>query len=327
MDKWTRNFIKDGPSQEFHEVLHLIQKRKSLRKWAEKHTSGGFGAVFGLSQAEELLSFQPVLANQLPRDELEQYRHVCAAAVLSQETRIPELYLLFRPWGFERMASYLEGLGSKSRWSWMLDDWHKGLQAVRDTHITELASLDEPSKLVLYQAARQSGRIPSSVVPAHRHIPVLQPASLSECVTYALEDMESTELAAFLKASGQKQVGSKDERIERILSSVTTEEIAQRLEVRPASYLQLGCSQNERNSWSRAITFLSNLSDAAVRLDFQYTQNLSRITQARVQGWGLRLNHLAACPVHTRNVFRHSQLHEIQPLAHPDCDADFSPMM
>lgn len=323
MDKWNRNFIENGPSKEFLEVMEILRRHKSLEKWAREHTEGMFGAVFGLGQAEEFMKFESLLVRGLTHDEMETYRRVCAATVLSQETRIPPLYLLFRPWGFEDMKAYLESLGPKSRWSWMLDDWQQGIDALHKTGTTSLANLSESDKLVLYQAAHQGGRLPSSVL--HRHVPTLYPASLIDCVIYTIEDMKSAELAAFLKASGQKQSGTKEERIARILNSLSVEEITQRLNIHPRSYMQLGESPEERDTWCRAIEFLSNLSDAAFQLDFQYTHHLSVVNQAREHSWGIRLNHMQPCPVHTRNVYRYNELDKIEPLAHPDCDADFVP--
>lgn len=310
MDKWTRTFINSGASNTFQEVLSVIESGHDFEAWARRHTDGMFGAIFSLGQAQEFLHFNPILAKDLSKKELNRYRKICAAAVLSQETQIPPLFLMFRPWGYQHMREYLWNVQEtveKSRWDWIDETWVPGLAAVNSVDLSTLSDLDESAKLLLYRLAHQNGRMSAVEIPAAPlSLPLLYPSVVDDCVIYTLENMKSIDLATILKDAGLTRSGTKAERTQRILGSMSHDELAKHLRIKPGTYLQLGKSNNERRILTTALTFLYNIAHANFRLDFQYTHNAARIEQARIQNWGIRLTHHAECPVHHKNVYHTS---------------------
>lgn len=324
MDKWTRTFLDSGFSAHFQEVMKIIDKPKQLRKWAEARTDGAFGPLFGLTNVPEWLSFAPQLLSGLSRQELDQYRQICAVSSMTQETRIPPFYLLFRDWGFASMKSYMdEWIKPDSRWSPFVDEWASAMTIIHKIDLSQLSALDERSKLLLYVTAKNGGYIAAEDIPKSTPagLRFFSTPELHECVRYKLNDMKTADLAAFLKTTGLKQVGNKLERIERIFSALSVDEIANRLKVNRNSYLQLNYPGTERDAFCYIITFLHDISAAAYRLDFSYINNLHQIKDAQQNGYGIHLSHNGKCPVHKKSVYRHNELNSIHPIAHPDCDA------
>ena len=330
LDKWTRQFLDRGLSEDFRTLFTLLERKKSIEGWVDQHTDGMFGAAFAVPHVYEFLAFQPLLAKSLSGAGKEQYKKLCATSLMTHDTRIPVLYLLFRRWGFETMKYYLDELKSKqkeSRWFWYLEMWDAGMAAVQQIDLSVFADTDLQTKLLLYVTAKNSGRIRAADVPDSLQLALrfFQKPTVDDLVQYTLDDMRSTDIAKTLKSVSLKQSGTKDERIQRLRDSLDTSKLQDLLGVAPNAYWHISPHDAERIRFAEAATFLYDISYAAYELDFRYIFNLHLINQAREQGWGLRLSHHTKCPIHTKNVYRKSELHLINPVTHPDCDAVFSP--
>jgi hypothetical protein len=324
MDKWTRSFLDFGFSASYKELMSIVYDFKILERWVKSHTDGMFGPLFGLSKVPEWLNLKPILANALSPEELNRYRSICAVSYLTQEIRIPVLYLLFRSWGFDEMKKYLDQQIKKgSQWSIYDEVWDESISNVNKIDLTVFSHLDEPSKLLLYAAASQGGRICSSDLPEQRleSFKFFKQPLLVDCVVYFLEDMRSNDLAIFLKGIGQKQAGTKSDRIKRILDTLSTIKIANHFGITEQTYLHFSDISIDISLFCKATSFLYDISWAVCQLNFMYVQNKSLIKEAQISGYGVRLDHHQKCPVHHKNSFKHYELGQIQPIAHPDCDA------
>lgn len=326
MDKWTRSLLDSGYSNDFQWLMANMNDGKKLHKWAEAKTDDTFGPVFSLAKIPHWLELEPLIARKLKTPDQTRYRQICAAALMTNEMEIPVLFLMFKEWGVDSMKDYLAtSIKKNSKWSYLIKEWTEGIAAVQKVNLPNFSGLDEPSKLLLFVSAKKGGRISRTELPKQRlsSFTFLKEPTLEECVSYTLEDIKSSDLSLLLKSYGLKQSGKKSDKIDCILTTLTTEEIANSLKVSPGAYLHLFDTTMERDLFCQATLFLYDISAAAFSLDLKYVHNRTLINEAMTDGSGIRLHHHAKCPVHRKNVFQHHELNLIDPIAHPDCDAAF----
>jgi hypothetical protein len=310
MDKWTRGFLDEGFSSEFKEVISIVENNKALNKWANDHSDGMFGPIFALSQVEESFKRRPSLIC-LPPSEIEMYRKFNAAALVTNEFIIPVLYLSFRDWysgiGQVDVKKLIRMYGDP-------EEWNRGIAIAGLVDLSRYATLDEPSKLLIYVMAKQGGKISVKDLPIRRleSFKFLNKPTLDENVLYALEDMKSSDIALYLKSISQKQVGTKKERIQRLLNSLTTEEIAANLKITENSYLHLLDDVNERANLCDTAIFFHDLTWSVIRLNSNI--NLHVINNNSYKAAGVtKVQYLAILDDRTDPICRadHNKIYDI----------------
>lgn len=322
LNKKDYTFLNYGASPYYNDLINIIHDTNKCRKWIKSNADS---MSFGFGNAIYWLKLNSLFIHKLTDNEMSVYRKYCTTAYITSETQMPLMFLLYRDWGLNDLRKYLDDLPSTSAWNYLNEEWSSGIDAMSKINLNDFSLLDERSKFLLLLAANKGGKIASKDIPKENleSKNFFTVPSLSECVEYKLHDTKVTDLALFLKSIGKKQAGIKEDKIKRIMESLSIQEIANKMNIDETSYLQLFSNKTDREIFCKATAFLNNVNYEIYSLDFKYFYNISLINEARENGFGIRLLHNKKCPVHRKNVYRHSELNKLIPIAHPDCDAAF----